>query len=77
MAGPLTRARENALGILSLSILGAGFVALFAGYDWFWIVWVLGFAVVLPIVRGSVVTGPRSSPPLGAATDETDLQPDF
>jgi uncharacterized membrane protein len=32
------------------AVLGAGFVALFLGVEWFWMVWVLGFAVVLPAV---------------------------
>lgn len=31
-------------------ILGVGFLAMFAGVDSFWMIWVFGFAVVLPIV---------------------------
>jgi uncharacterized membrane protein len=55
MSTPLERAREEFTGILVFLILGAGFVALFAGYSWFWMVWVLGFAVLLPIV--GILTG--------------------
>jgi len=32
------------------AVLGAGFVALFLGVEWFWMIWVLGFAVLLPAV---------------------------
>jgi hypothetical protein len=32
------------------AVLGAGFIALFAGVNWFWAIWVFGFAVVLPVV---------------------------
>lgn len=41
---------EKVEGILALLILGAGFVALFAGFEYFFLVWILGFAVLLPIV---------------------------
>jgi uncharacterized membrane protein len=51
----MERARENVTGLLVFVILGAGFVALFAGASWFWLVWVLGFAVLLPIV--GILTG--------------------
>ncbi|WP_049969655.1 SHOCT domain-containing protein [Haladaptatus cibarius] len=37
-------------GIFALLVLGAGLTALFLGYSWFWMVFVLGFAVALPIV---------------------------
>ncbi len=32
------------------AVLGAGLLALFLGFEWFWIVWVVGFAAVLPAV---------------------------
>lgn len=32
------------------AVLGAGLLALFAGYSWFWLVFVIGFAVVVPLV---------------------------
>jgi uncharacterized membrane protein len=44
------RAVGNARDILSLLILGAGFVALFGGGEYFFLIWIIGFAVVLPIV---------------------------
>lgn len=42
------------------AVLGAGFVALFLGVEWFWMIWVLGFAVVLPAVGILVDRYPRS-----------------
>lgn len=36
--------------IVTMLVLGAGLVALFAGVNWFWMIWVLGFAVLAPIV---------------------------
>lgn len=32
------------------AVLGAGFVAMFLGVEWFWLIWVLGFAVFLPAI---------------------------
>ena len=47
---------DNALvKITSLLVLGAGLVALFMGYGWFWIVFAVGFAVVVPLVK-TIVT---------------------
>ncbi|WP_254536624.1 SHOCT domain-containing protein [Halomarina litorea] len=31
-------------------VLGLGFVALFSGFEYFFLVWILGFTVVVPIV---------------------------
>lgn len=53
--GPLARVSRNVTEILSLLILGLGFVAMFLGEGWFWLVWVVGFAVVLPLV--GILTG--------------------
>ncbi|WP_266078670.1 SHOCT domain-containing protein [Haladaptatus caseinilyticus] len=36
--------------IVTLLVLGFGLTALFLGYEWFWMVFALGFAVVLPIL---------------------------
>jgi uncharacterized membrane protein len=47
--------RDDAAGVVVLLVLGAGFLALFAGFDWFWMVWVVGFAVLLPLV--AIATG--------------------
>jgi uncharacterized membrane protein len=48
----LRNLREEAAGVLALLILGAGLLAMFyptvSPVD-FWVVWVVGFAVVLPI----------------------------
>jgi len=41
---------DRAVPLLVFAILGAGFVLLFADVGWFWMVWVFGFAVVLPAV---------------------------
>jgi uncharacterized membrane protein len=38
------------VGLTVFAILGAGFLALFAGWEWFWMIWVFGFAVLLPSV---------------------------
>ncbi|USZ68715.1 SHOCT domain-containing protein [Halorussus salilacus] len=43
---------ENALvKATALAVLGAGLLALFLGYSWFWMVFALGFAVVVPLVK--------------------------
>ncbi|WP_435196841.1 SHOCT domain-containing protein [Natronomonas sp. EA1] len=47
--GVVDNARENAEGLFAMLVLGAGFLALFSGQSWFWMVWVVGFAVLLPI----------------------------
>ena len=31
-------------------VLGAGFVAMFAGFDYFFVIWIIGFSVLLPII---------------------------
>lgn len=42
--------RNEASGVVALLILGLGFAALFTGQSWFWLVWVIGFAVILPLL---------------------------
>lgn len=42
--------RNEAFGIIALVILGLGFVGMVAGIEYFFVIWVLGFAVVLPIL---------------------------
>jgi len=37
--------------LTSLVVLGVGLSALFLGYEWFWVVFVVGFAAVVPIVK--------------------------
>jgi uncharacterized membrane protein len=72
--GPLDRAREDVTGIVSLLVLGAGLVALFAGVEVFWVVWVVGFAVVVPIVAilaGEDDDRDGQQTPGGTRADET------
>lgn len=43
---------ENAIvRLTSLGVVGVGLAALFLGYDWFWITFVVGFAVLVPAVK--------------------------
>lgn len=42
--------REKLVPVTAILTLGVGLVALFLGYRWFWIAWVLGFAVVVPLL---------------------------
>lgn len=49
MKGPSELTRGEMFGIFVLLTLGAGFVAMAAGMPYFFLIWVLGFAVVLPI----------------------------
>lgn len=36
--------------IVSLLVLGGGLIALFAGFEYFFLIWILGFAVLVPLV---------------------------
>lgn len=61
---------ENALvKLTSLVVLGLGLTSLFLGFEWFWLVFVVGFAVVVPIVK--VVTDELlgDSPTAGTAAE--------
>lgn len=49
MKGPSELSWDEMLAIFVLLTLGAGFVAMAAGMPYFFLIWVLGFAVVLPI----------------------------
>lgn len=50
-AGTLTeRLRGNAVGLTTMLVLGVGLLALFLGVPNFWLIFALGFAVVVPIV---------------------------
>lgn len=56
---------ENAfVQLTALLVLGVGLVSLFLGYGWFWMVFAVGFAVVVPLVK--LVTEQ-----LGVADDST------
>lgn len=49
------RIDTTAITILPPLIMGAGFIALFAGFNFFFalLIWILGFAVLLPIAEES------------------------
>jgi hypothetical protein len=49
----------RAASVASLLVLGVGLTALFLGYGWFWVVFAVGFAVVVPLV--SVLAGEDDS----------------
>lgn len=43
---------ENALvKLTALLVLGVGLTSLFLGYSWFWMVFAVGFAVLVPVVK--------------------------
>lgn len=50
MSTPRKRAWNNLETIVSLLVLCGGFVALFAGFEYFFLIWVLGFVVLVPLV---------------------------
>ena len=50
MKSPSEISWDEMLAIFVFLTLGAGFVAMVAGMPYFWLIWVLGFAVVLPIL---------------------------
>lgn len=50
MSTPRERFWDNITAIVSVLVLGAGFVALFAGFDYFFLIWILGWIVVVPII---------------------------
>lgn len=76
--GVVENLREEATGVLSLLILGAGFLAMFVpelSPVPFWVIWVVGFAVVLPLF--AIAVGEHDSEETRAhdqtdATDEGD-----
>jgi uncharacterized membrane protein len=41
---------ERLTAAVPIATLGVGLAALFMGFDWFWMVFVLGFAVLTPLV---------------------------
>lgn len=47
---PAERARDNAVEIASTLVVGLGLAALFLGVSNFWLVFVLGFVVFVPLV---------------------------
>lgn len=64
---------ENPLvKLTSLVILGAGLLGLFLGHDWFWIVFALGFAVLVPLVK---LVGDEFGVGVGASGPNLDPNP--
>lgn len=67
---------DDITGTAAILILGAGFLALFAGYEYFFLIWVFGYAVVLPLIAihvGDRVVGERADTkraPDGTPTSE-------
>ncbi|MDY6818610.1 MAG: SHOCT domain-containing protein [Halobacteriales archaeon] len=59
-------------GLVVFLTLGVGLTLLFFGVDWFWIVFVLGFAVVLPMV--GILTGDENEPTASEATQPDPLE---
>ena len=47
---PAQRAKDNAVEIASTLVVGLGLAALFLGAESFWLVFVLGFVVLVPLV---------------------------
>lgn len=47
---PQERLRENAVSVASMFVVGAGLLSLFTGIGPFWLVFLLGFLVVVPLV---------------------------
>lgn len=42
--------REKIVAVAAILTLGLGLTALFLGVEWFWMIFVIGFAVVVPIL---------------------------
>jgi uncharacterized membrane protein len=73
---PRLRSRAPPAGLASLVVLGVGLTALFLGYDWFWVVFAVGFAVVVPLVglllrdESTAADASEDRPPASASTDD-------
>lgn len=67
------RAVENAEQIFVSLVLGAGFVAMFADFDFFWMIWILGFAVFLPLI--GAVTGKSGDESAGTSVEHDTRSP--
>jgi hypothetical protein len=58
-----SRSRQPATAVTSLLVLGAGLAGLFLGVDNWWLIFVLGYAVLVPIV--SILSGEDDDDMLG------------
>ena len=65
---------NKATAIASLLVLGLGLTALFTGQSWFWLVFVIGFAVVVPII--AILTGESEGSVDGPTTDAPESDAD-
>ena len=50
MRPPRSSRPARATGVASLLVVGLGLATLFLGIDWFWVIFAVGFAVVVPLV---------------------------
>jgi uncharacterized membrane protein len=49
MSTSCAQSPDDLTSIMPLLVLGAGFIALFAGFDYFFVIWIVGFSVLVPI----------------------------
>ena len=65
---------EGSAGVASMLVLTVGLAALFLDQSWFWVVFVVGFAGVVPLVgvlsKGDESESPPETPHDGAGTTE-------
>ena len=59
---------EGSAGVASMLVLTVGLAALFLGQSWFWVVFVVGFAGVVPLV-GVLSKGDESENPFETSRD--------
>lgn len=61
--------REKLVAVSAILTLGLGLTALFLGFDWFWMVFVIGWVVVVPVLAILLEPGEETE-----ATDEPPAQ---
>ena len=65
---------ERSAGVASMLVLTVGLAALFLGQSWFWVVFVVGFAGIVPLVgvlsKGDESESPSETPHDGGETTE-------
>ena len=54
--------RDRSTAVVSFAVLGLGFLAMGLDLPWFWLIWVVGFAVGVPLVRRLRSPDPSSAP---------------
>jgi uncharacterized membrane protein len=50
MSTSCAQSPDDLTKITPFLVLGAGFIAMFAGFDYFFVIWIIGFAVFHPII---------------------------